>query len=106
MTLPFSYFPQQTFLVEGYFKNINPTIQPSTTLDPIAQIIWWSEHLSKMKKVTQSMLEDVIERIEEVLEQNGELVKVFYGDYIHHHFNNIMTSSVEYDDVIKTELIS
>ena len=52
------------------------------------------------------MLEDVIERIEEVLEQNGELVKVFYGDYIHHHFVNIMTSSVEYDDDIKTELIS
>ena len=62
--------------------------------------------MSNVKKVTQSIFEDVIERIEEVLDQNGELVKMFYGDYIHHHFRDIMTSSVKYDDVIKTELIS
>ena len=80
--------------------------KPSRNLDPIAQIIWWSEHLSNVKEVTQSTLEDVIERIEEVLEQNGELVKMFYGDYIHHHFRDIMTSSVKYDDVLRTEFIS
>ena len=80
--------------------------KPSKTLDPVAQIIWWSEHLSKMKKVSKSTLEDVIERIEEVVDQNTELVKVFYRDYIHHHIVSIMTSSTKFDDAINTDLIS
>ena len=80
--------------------------KPSKTLDPVAQIIWWSEHLSRMKKVSKSTLEDVIERIEEVVDQNTELIKVFYRDYIHHHVVSIITLSTKFDDAINTELIS
>ena len=51
-------------------------------------------------------VEDGIERIEEIIEKNEELVAMFYADYLHRHFVDIMVATVGLKKDVKCDLIS